>query len=385
MNGKTKLWGTDDAAIAEAARTLREGGIVAFPTETVYGLGADARNAEAVRRVFAAKGRPSDNPLIVHIADRDQLRELALPYGGVAARLMDAFWPGPLTIVLPVRPGAVAPEVTAGLDTVAVRMPAHPVALRLIAAAGCPIAAPSANRSGRPSPTLAAHVLEDLEGRIDGVVDGGPAEVGLESTVVMMADGRIHVLRPGGVTPEALAEAAGCEVAVADVDGVAVAGNAGSGAGGGRGLPDGGKPAAGLRSAGPGVAPEGTGAGAAPRSPGMKYAHYAPRGEMTLVIGDRAAVRGYIGREAAAARAAGCRTGVLTWEEHAGFYDADAVVVCGSLARPGEAAQRLYAALRSFDARGIDRIWAEGCPPEGIGLALMNRLAKAAGGRIVRV
>ena len=374
MNGKTKLWGTGDAAIEEAARTLREGGIVAFPTETVYGLGADARNAEAVRRVFAAKGRPSDNPLIVHIADREQLRELALPHGDVPERLMEAFWPGPLTIVLPVRPGAVAPEVTAGLDTVAVRMPAHPVALRLIAAAGCPVAAPSANRSGRPSPTLAAHVLEDLDGRIDGVVDGGPAEVGLESTVVLVADGRIHVLRPGGVTPEALAEAAGCEVVAAGLDEAA---GAGDGRGGGQFRAGGGshEEARERKHAGSG----------APRSPGMKYAHYAPRGEMTLVIGDRGAVRGYIGREAAAARAAGCRTGVLTWEEHAGFYDADAVVVCGSLARPGEAARRLYAALREFDARGIDRIWAEGCPPEGIGLALMNRLAKAAGGRVVRV
>jgi len=348
VNRETKLWPADETAIAEAARTLREGGIVAFPTETVYGLGADARNPQAVRQVFEAKGRPSDNPLIVHIADRKQLDELVLPFGEIPARLMETFWPGPLTIVLPVRPGAAAPQVTAGLDTVAVRMPAHPVALRLIAAAGCPVAAPSANRSGRPSPTLAAHVMEDLAGRIDGVVDGGPAEVGLESTVVMVEDECIRVLRPGGVTREALAEAAGCEV-IAEGD------------------------ARESRE------------DAAPRSPGMKYAHYAPRGEMTLVIGNGEAVRAYIGREAAAARAAGCRTGVLTYEEHAGFYDADAVVVCGSLARPEQAAQRLYAALREFDARGIGRIWAEGCPPEGIGLALMNRLAKAAGGRIVRV
>jgi len=379
---ETKVWPADETAIAEAARTLREGGIVAFPTETVYGLGADARNPRAVRRVFEAKGRPSDNPLIVHIADRGQLEELALPYGGIEARLMEAFWPGPLTIVLPARPGAAAPEVTAGLDTVAVRMPAHSVALRLIAAADCPVAAPSANRSGRPSPTLAAHVLEDLDGRIDGIVDGGPAEVGLESTVVMVEGGRIRVLRPGGVTREALAEAAGCDVIVEAIEDAASSGN------GEGGEPDGANGGAsggesGLRAgAGPGA--EG-GASAAPRSPGMKYAHYAPRGEMTLVIGGREAVRAWIGREAAAARAAGCLTGVLTWEEHAGHYDADAVVVCGSLARPEQAAQRLYAALREFDARGIGRIWAEGCPPEGIGLALMNRLAKAAGGRIVRV
>ena len=441
MDTKTKLWPADDAALAEAARTLREGGIVAFPTETVYGLGADARNPEAVRRVFEAKGRPSDNPLIVHIADRKQLEELALPFGRTEERLMDAFWPGPLTIVLTVRPGAVAPQVTAGLDTVAVRMPAHPVALRLIAAAGCPVAAPSANRSGRPSPTLAAHVREDLDGRIDGIVDGGPAEVGLESTVVMVAGGRIHVLRPGGVTREALAEAAGCEVVVDGVAGVGedegrdgigcgtggVESGGEYGAAGGRtsgaddGLRSGDAHAAGsgaddgsrsgdAHAAGSGAddgsrsgderaggsgADDGSRSGAeragdsggisAPRSPGVKYAHYAPRGEMTLVIGERGAVRDYIGREAATARAAGCRTGVLAWEEHAAEYDADAVVVCGSLARPEEAARRLYAALREFDERGIGRIWAEGCPPEGIGLALMNRLAKASGGRIVRV
>ena len=393
MDTKTKLWPADDAALAEAARTLREGGIVAFPTETVYGLGADARNPEAVRRVFEAKGRPSDNPLIVHIADRKQLEELALPFGRTEERLMDAFWPGPLTIVLPVRPGAVAPQVTAGLDTVAVRMPAHPVALRLIAAAGCPVAAPSANRSGRPSPTLAAHVREDLDGRIDGIVDGGPAEVGLESTVVMVAGGRIHVLRPGGVTREALAEAAGCEVVVDGVEGVGEdEGKDGIGGGTG-GLESGGEyvAASGRTSGADGGSRSGnaragdSGGISAPRSPGVKYAHYAPRGEMTLVIGERGAVRDYIGREAATARAAGCRTGVLAWEEHAAEYDADAVVVCGSLARPEEAARRLYAALREFDERGIGRIWAEGCPPEGIGLALMNRLAKASGGRIVRV
>lgn len=406
--------GDFDAEIAEAARMLRDGGIVAFPTETVYGLGADARNTNAVERVFAAKGRPSDNPLIVHIADMGQLEALVLPYGRTAARLMDAFWPGPLTLVLPVRPGAVSPRVTAGLDTVAVRMPAHPIALRLIEAAGCPIAAPSANRSGRPSPTLAAHVLEDLAGRIDGIVDGGAADVGLESTVVLVEEDCIRILRPGGVTLEALEAAAGCEVLLDEDEGAAVppeAGEAGelqavqaiapgaseageslaakaifpeaSEAGDSQ---DARQASPGLdEAAAPPAGAAGGSASAAPRSPGMKYTHYAPRGELTLVIGEGAAVRAYIGRKAAAARAAGCRTGVLTYEEHAGDYDADAVVVCGSLARPEQAAQRLYAALREFDERGIGRIWAEGCPPQGIGLALMNRLAKAAGGRIVRV
>lgn len=183
--------------LQDAAACLRQGQTVAFPTETVYGLGADARSTAAVEAVFAAKGRPSDNPLIVHIAQRDQLDSLVTDVNGTAEALMAAFWPGPLTLVLPVRPGAVSPRVTAGLDTVAVRMPDHPVALQLIAAAECPVAAPSANRSGRPSPTLAAHVREDLAGRIGGIVDGGPTGVGVESTVVQVGDdGTVTILRP---------------------------------------------------------------------------------------------------------------------------------------------------------------------------------------------
>ncbi len=210
---KTIQWQIDAAAanaggLVEAASILRAGGTVAFPTETVYGLGADARSTAAVEQIFIAKGRPADNPLIVHIAELRQLEELVLPYGLLAKRLMERFWPGPLTLVLPVKPGAVSPRVTAGLDTIAVRMPAHPVALALIAAADCPVAAPSANRSGRPSPTLASHVLADLDGRIDGIVDGGAAGVGLESTVVEIDGDAVRILRPGGVTAEALREIA---------------------------------------------------------------------------------------------------------------------------------------------------------------------------------
>ncbi|MDU2242484.1 MAG: L-threonylcarbamoyladenylate synthase, partial [Paenibacillus sp.] len=198
--------GEEAAGLKEAAAVLASGGTVAFPTETVYGLGADARNTAAVEEIFAAKGRPSDNPLIVHIADVSQLDGLVTEVNETARRLMEAFWPGPLTLVLPVAEGAVSPRVTAGLSTVGVRMPAHDVALRLIAAAGCPVAAPSANRSGRPSPTLASHVGEDLSGRIDGIVDGGPTGVGLESTVVEAGrDGVVTVLRPGGITAEQLA------------------------------------------------------------------------------------------------------------------------------------------------------------------------------------
>ncbi|MEI2400620.1 L-threonylcarbamoyladenylate synthase, partial [Paenibacillus phytohabitans] len=201
---------SDREAIAAAAAMLRSGGTVAFPTETVYGLGADARNTPAVEAVFAAKGRPSDNPLIVHIARREELEGLVLEVAPVASALMNAFWPGPLTLVLPVRPGVLSPLVTAGLDTVGVRMPDHPVALALLRAAECPVAAPSANRSGRPSPTLAAHVMEDLAGYIGGVLDGGAAGVGLESTVVQVQpDGTVAVLRPGGITAEQLAAVAG--------------------------------------------------------------------------------------------------------------------------------------------------------------------------------
>ncbi|MFC4812683.1 L-threonylcarbamoyladenylate synthase [Paenibacillus sp. GCM10023250] len=359
----TTLWRVDAEApdgdsLRAAAARLREGGTVAFPTETVYGLGADARRTAAVERIFAAKGRPSDNPLIVHVAERAQLAELTLPLAapGAAAladRLAARFWPGPLTLVLPVKPGAVSPRVTAGLDTVAVRMPAHPVALALIAESGCPLAAPSANRSGRPSPTLASHVRDDLDGRIDGIVDGGPAGVGLESTVIEVLDGEtVRILRPGGITAEAL-RAAGAAVAY---DAVAA----------------------------PEAAADAS-AGQTPRSPGMKYAHYAPQGALQLVQGAPDAVAAWIAASVREARARGERTGVLAFDEHAARYDADCVLAVGSLARLDTAAQGLYAALRAFDAQGVQRIWAETCPESGIGHAYMNRLSKAAGHAVVRV
>ncbi len=367
---KTKLWEVDsehpqESGLFEAAALLQAGGTVAFPTETVYGLGADARRTEAVERIFEAKGRPSDNPLIVHISDRAQLAELTAPLEGasaaLAAQLMDRFWPGPLTIVLPVKPGAVSPRVTAGLATVAVRMPAHPVALRLIAASGCPLAAPSANRSGRPSPTLASHVRDDLSGLIDGIVDGGAAGVGLESTVVEVDGDTVRILRPGGVTAEGLREIA----ARVEYDAVAAPGAGGTAT------------AAEAESAAAEVQ--------TPRSPGMKYAHYAPQGEMRLVKGELGAVSAYIAAEVRAAQARGERTGVLAFAEHAARYDADCVLAVGSLAQLESAAQGLYHALREFDRRGVQRIWAETCPEEGIGHALMNRLSKAAGHAVVYV
>nr|WP_159885543.1 L-threonylcarbamoyladenylate synthase [Paenibacillus puerhi] len=360
----TNIWRVDaehpmPEDLQEAAEGLRRGDTIAFPTETVYGLGADARNTEAVAAVFTAKGRPSDNPLIVHIADRSQLSELTAPPEEAVSRLMDAFWPGPLTLVLPVRQGALSPLVTAGLPTVGIRIPDHPVARSLIAAAGCPVAAPSANRSGRPSPTEAAHVLGDLAGRIAGVVDGGPAGVGLESTVVELRGDTLYVLRPGGVTGAELRRALPAGVRVQD-------------------------------------AVEAPTATETPRAPGMKYAHYAPRGSLTIVLGaDRAAVLAYMRRELEMARARGERTGALLFgaaggrqaaeEQAAGMLAAaaDHIARCGSQGDLSSAARELYGALRSFDEAEAAFIVAEGCGEEGIGAAIMNRLRKAAAGRVV--
>ncbi|WP_127581047.1 L-threonylcarbamoyladenylate synthase [Paenibacillus koleovorans] len=375
--------------LAEAGRLLAAGETVAFPTETVYGLGADATNTAAVEAVFQAKGRPSDNPLIVHIADWAQLDGLVAEVSDTARRLMARFWPGPLTLVLPVRPGAVSPRVTAGLDTVAVRMPAHPVALALIRAAGCPVAAPSANRSGRPSPTLAAHVREDLDGRIAGLVDAGPTGVGLESTVAEVIGDSVHVLRPGGVT------AAEMQAALPDCTVVSGGSHAGE--------------ADGRTTTGDGVEPPSAAAAAAdaadalayvPKSPGIKYTHYAPKGVLTIVrpsitvssasaLGDSDPdpdpdpLCGWVQKQIRAARQQGERTGVLTTRSRAPLYDADLVIGCGDADDLEAAAHGLYAALRDFDEAGIARMWAEAYPEGGLGEAIMNRLLKAAGGRIV--
>ncbi len=348
---ETKIWrlsqaseGTRLEELTEAAAVLRAGGIVAFPTETVYGLGAHAADTAAVERVFAAKGRPLDNPLIVHVASIEAAGRVAETISETERALMEAFWPGPLSLVLRGKVGAVSGRVTCGLPTVAVRMPDHPAALSLLEAAGCPVAAPSANRSGRPSPTSAAHVLEDLDGRIDGIVDDGATGVGLESTVAeVLEGGAVRILRPGGVTREQLEEA-GFRVEEAKVS-------------------------------------ESVEAAETPRSPGMKYAHYAPKGELTLVAGDRERAAAYIHRQLAAHGG-----GVLTYEERAGLFpEADVVVSLGSLDRLETAAQGLYAALRRFDELGVERIYAEACSEEGIGEAVMNRLRKASGGRSVHV
>lgn len=358
MKLKTKYWpaGQTRAGIIEAAAVLAAGGVIAFPTETVYGLGGDARSTEAVERIFAAKGRPSDNPLIVHLARREDVYELTDRLGEVEEALAQAFWPGPLTLVLPVRLGAVSPLVTAGLDTVAVRVPAHELARALIEKAGCPIAAPSANRSGRPSPTQARHVLEDLDGRIDGVLDGGATGVGLESTVVRVLDGKVHILRPGGITREQLTSAVG---SLADI----------------------------LRPEDelPKEIDLDIDVEHAPRSPGVKYTHYAPKGEMLLVTGPREKLSSIVQEKADEATKLGLRVAVLACSENVSRYRAEAVFDCGSSNEPGEAAQSLYALLRECDERGLNFIVAEGYSEAGIGAALMNRLRKASGGNELTV
>ncbi len=334
--------------LSEAGQILANGGIVAFPTETVYGLGADARNTHAVASVFTAKGRPSDNPLIVHISDRDQLSSLVSEVSDLEQMLINHFWPGPLTLVMPVRPDTVSPLVTAGLQTVAIRMPDHPVALALISASGCPLAAPSANRSGRPSPTTAAHVIEDLSAVIDGVVDGGSAGIGVESTVIQVQDNNtIMILRPGGITEEQLSSFAPvtCDPALNDAATALV-----------------------------------------PRSPGMKYTHYAPQGSMTIVMGSQDnVVNQYIEQQIRQAQARGEKTGVLVFDENP-LHLADTLgLSLGSRDHLEEAANRLYAALRTFDREGITFIMSQGCEQQGVGVAVMNRLSKAAGGQIIHL
>lgn len=387
----TRFWKVDlnkkdeDNAVREAARLLQEGGTVAFPTETVYGLGADAGSSEAVANIFAAKGRPSDNPLIVHIADRAQLDRLVEPYPDAAGRLMDRFWPGPLTIVLPAKPGAVSPLVTAGLPTVGVRMPAHPLALRLIAEAGCAVAAPSANRSGRPSPTHARHVREDLAGRIGGILDGGPAGIGLESTVVELVDGGgVRILRPGGITRAQLQEVVEHVVLDESLQADDPAHSAATFTAEAKVA----SPSAEMVTM-PEISPEtlpSPSTAFVPRSPGMKYTHYAPQGDLHVVQGNsRETIVEWIQSQIKLASARGDKTGVLTYAEYVDNFQADVVISLGSVHNLAEAANGLYAALRKFDELQVRFILAEACEEQGIGFAVMNRLRRAAGHHVVTV
>ena len=327
--------------IQMAAKILQEGGLVAFPTETVYGLGGNGLDSEACEKIYIAKGRPSDNPLILHISEFEELNPIVREISPAAKALMDAFWPGPLTMVFP-KSDIVPEKATGGLDTVAVRFPSHPVARAIIKASGLPIAAPSANSSGKPSPTRASHVEFDLNGKIDMIVDGGAAEWGLESTIVDVSGEVPMILRPGAVTKEMMEEVVG----KVEIDPAILQ-----------------KPAADLK----------------PKAPGMKYTHYSPKAEVVLVKGETAAVVSEINRLAAADMAQGYKTGVMATEETKDLYKADIVLSLGSRDRPEEIGANLFKYLRKFDFLGAERVYSEVFSEEGEGMAIMNRLNKAAG------
>lgn len=332
---------TDKVNIARAAARLREGGLVVFPTETVYGLGGDATDWQAAEKIYAAKGRPSDNPLIIHIADPSDAERYAVT-SPLYYRLAEAFMPGPLTVVLTARE-TVPKTVTAGLDTVAVRCPAHPIANALIAAAGVPIAAPSANLSGSPSPTSALHVLEDMDGRVDMILDGGAAEIGLESTIVKPeSDGSLTLLRPGAITPEDL-----------------------------RGITD----RVHIADAVLGMLKK----GAPVLSPGMKYKHYAPSTPFILYTGDTAQVNGFIAGMSADAA-------VFTYDEDASRFSAmtkATLIPIGPRQAPAVLAHRLFYLLRDADKKGYSALYAPLPDPSGLGLALYNRMIRAAAHNII--
>ena len=336
----TQVLPANEASLSLAAKLLADGQLVAFPTETVYGLGANALDKDAVLSIFAAKGRPADNPLIVHIWDRAQLAEIC-DVPPIAEKLMDAFWPGPLTILMP-RRNTIPLEVTAGLPTVAVRMPSHPVAAAMLKACNLPIAAPSANRSGKPSPTSAHYVYQDMDSRIPLILDGGDCDVGLESTVLDICHGTPCILRPGGVTKDML------EAAIGEVS---VAGSV-------------------LRP---------LKQGEVALSPGMRYRHYSPDGQVSLVEGtenDVVAAMLALYRQAVENGHKAC---VMCFSEHV-----EALAAChphdiGSRSDAAQVAHRLFDTLRRLDDEHMDVIFSEVVPPEGVGLAVMNRLGRAAG------
>lgn len=335
----------------EAAQVLKNGGLVAFPTETVYGLGADALDEKASAKIYGAKGRPSDNPLIVHIARVEDLKVLCSEIPPLAMKLADAFWPGPMTMVLRKKP-IVPGTITGGLDTVAVRMPVHPVARKLIEISGVYVAAPSANTSGRPSPTTAAHVEQDMDGRIDMIIDGGSVEIGIESTIVDVTGKVPVILRPGFITREMLEAVVGkVELDRAITEGAPVT--------------------------------------AVPRAPGMKYKHYAPKGELTVVEceedGGEKRVIQEINRLTGEMSAKGFVTGVLATDETKEYYNADVVVSVGDRSQEISISSHLFGCLREFDDRGVDYIYSESFSRKNVGMAIMNRLMKAAGGKIIRI
>ncbi|NLM11982.1 MAG: threonylcarbamoyl-AMP synthase [Clostridiaceae bacterium] len=335
----------DAPGFLDAARALKEGRLVAFPTETVYGLGANALDRKAVRSIYVAKGRPVDNPLIVHISDLEMLKPLVTEIKPDVLKLISAYWPGPLTIIM--KKTSVVPDITTGgLDTVAVRMPDNPVALELIRKAGVPVAAPSANRSGRPSPTMAKHVLEDLNGKISYIIDGGQCKVGVESTVVDMTVEPAVILRPGGITPLMIKQVLGS----VELD---------------RSL---------IEKADIGK----------PKSPGMKYKHYAPKAEVFVVSGDYNDIVNWLSKAVSEDKKSGIKSVVLAAKEHIQEYGLNNAISFGSINDASEVASNIFRLFRECDRIGAEKIYVEAIPKEGIGLAVMNRIEKAAGGKIIQ-
>ncbi len=332
----------------EAARLLKKGELVAFPTETVYGLGGNALDPKASGKIYAAKGRPSDNPLIVHIADVNALPQLAEDIPECAYRLAERFWPGPMTMILKKR-NIVPKETTGGLDTVAIRFPSDPIARMMIEESGLFIAAPSANASGRPSPTNAGHVFEDLNGRIPMILDGGPVQIGLESTIIDLTGEKPLILRPGYITAEQLREI----------------------------LPD--------AEYDPAILSEKPSEALHPKAPGMKYRHYAPKGQLTIYEGTLKDVTKAVRAAAEEKKAEGFKVAILASEETKDCYEGFPVCSLGSRDDEDAVAAHLFDTLREFDHMGADYIFGECFRSEGVGSAIMNRLLKAAGYHIVRV
>ena len=337
----------DSEAIKKAGEILKNGGLVAFPTETVYGLGGDALNASSSKKIYAAKGRPSDNPLIVHISNMAALERIVKSIPKDAIKLADKFWPGPLTMIFN-KSDIVPLETTGGLNTVAVRMPSNKIARAMIEAAGGYVAAPSANLSGRPSPTVARYVIEDMNGRIDMIIDGGASEVGLESTIVDLTEGHPMILRPGYITQKMLEDALNEEVSW---DRAIIDSNCKT----------------------------------PPKAPGMKYRHYAPKGELTIVEGEKKAVIEKINELSLNAKAEGKKTGVIATEETVSLYKADCIKCVGRKGHEEEVAHHLFRILREFDEEETEVMFSESFDGDGVGAAVMNRLLKAAGHQIINL
>lgn len=329
----------DISIIKEAAAIIKNGGLVAFPTETVYGLGANALNPDAVKKIFEAKGRPQDNPLILHISSLEMINEAARDIPKEAFLLAEAFWPGPLTIILK-KNKSVPYEASCGLETIAVRLPEHKAARLLIEESGVPIAAPSANRSGRPSPTRASHVEFDLSGRIDMILDGGRCKHGIESTIIDLSEDTPAILRPGSITSEMIAEIIGGCILTEGAE------------------------------------------GQAPKAPGMKYTHYSPQARVTVISGNANETASVINK--LIKNNPSVKIGVLATEETKDMYDKNALILCaGSREAPETIGRNLFKLLRKFDYYGIEQVYAEGLIETGVAASVMNRLKKAAGYDII--